>query len=144
MVFSLIFLHLQEHKTGHAIGMIRPLILMFWSFVQICMFCDLGENVCCRFQIFNKEIYDSDWYSLPIKIQHMIPTIILTTQKAMILYGFGNVPCTHEALKTVSLFSIFWTVQNKIMNIFLSFFFNFRQLMLPFPTTWFFDRWNEN
>lgn len=60
---------LQEHKTGHAIEMVKPLILMFWSFVQVFMFCDFGENVTGGFEALNDAILENDWYTFPIEIQ---------------------------------------------------------------------------
>lgn len=103
--FEFFSLHLQEHKTGHAIEMVKPLILMFWSFVQVFMFCDFGENVTGGFEELNDAISENDWYTFPIGIQRMFPIIMISIQKTVILRGFGNIPCTREAFKKVSFFS---------------------------------------
>lgn len=84
--------------------MVKPLILMFWSFVQVFMFCDFGENVTGGFEELNDAILENDWYTFPIGIQRMFPIIMISIQKTVILHGFGNIPCTREAFKKVSFF----------------------------------------
>lgn len=84
--------------------MIEPSILMLWSFIQILMFCELGENVTSGFSALCDTIYFGDWYFYPMKIQRMLPTIMIVTEKPVELRGFGNIPCTREALRKVSVF----------------------------------------
>lgn len=77
-------------------------ILMFWSFAANFLFCEFGENVTRRFNELDKTICQSEWYLLSIEIQRMLPTIIMITQKEIILQGFGGVDLTREAFKRVS------------------------------------------
>lgn len=85
--------------------MIRLLILVFWSFVANFLFCEFGENVTSHFNELNDIIGQGEWYSLPINIQQMLPTIMVITQKQIILRGFGGIVLTREAFKTVRSFS---------------------------------------
>lgn len=92
--------------------MVKPLILMFWSFVQVFMFCDFGRSVTDGFEALNDVILDSEWYLFPIEIQHMFPIIMISVQKGVALRGFGNIPCTREAFKNVRLFYVYhYTLQ---------------------------------
>lgn len=77
-------------------------ILMFWSFAANFLFCEFGENVTRKFNELNYIICQIEWYLLPIDIQRMLPFIMMTTQKQIILQGFGGVQLTREAFKTVS------------------------------------------
>lgn len=79
------------------------MILSFWSFVQIFMFYDFAENVTAGFEELKDAIFDVDWYTFPIGIQRMFPMIIISTKKLVVLKGFGNIPCTRKAFKTVIL-----------------------------------------
>lgn len=65
------------------------------------MFCHYGENVTSQFDTINYAIYDCDWYLFPNEVQRILPTVMMSTQKQMVLRGLGNVVCTREAFKRV-------------------------------------------
>lgn len=67
------------------------------------MFCYFGENITNQFNVINHAIYGCDWYLFPHEVQRILPTIMVSTQRPLILRGFGNVVCTREAFKNVSL-----------------------------------------
>lgn len=81
--------------------MVQPSILMCWSFVQILMFCDLGENVTTGFSTLGDSIYFCDWYNFPLEIQRTLPTLLMVAEKSVELRGFGNIPCTRKAFRKV-------------------------------------------
>lgn len=67
------------------------------------MFCECGERVTKEFLEVNDRICQLKWYSLSIKMQRMLPNILLATQEPVVVQGFGNCSCTREAFKNVSL-----------------------------------------
>lgn len=87
--------------------MIKPLILCFWSFVQVYMFCDFGENVTNGFASLNETIFACNWYTSSTEIQKMVIVIMISMQKTMIIRGFGNIPSTREAFKKVNILQRF-------------------------------------
>lgn len=86
------------------LAVVSIFILMFWSFAANFLFCEFGEQVTRKFNQLNDIICQSEWYLLPNDIQRMLPTIMMTTRKGIILQGFGGVELTREAFKTVSFF----------------------------------------
>lgn len=83
--------------------MIRPLFLIFWSFATIFFFCENAERVTGRFEEIDDSICQSDWYSYPIELQRMIITVMMGTQKPVIVRGFGNLLFTRQSFKQVNL-----------------------------------------
>lgn len=78
----------------------------FYSFVMIFWYCEYGERICSRFDEINDVIHQTDWYLLPVKMQKMIPTILIAAQRPVLLMGFGNVACTRENYKKVKFISV--------------------------------------
>lgn len=66
------------------------------------MFCDLGESVSNGFDALDEAVCSGNWYTFPIEIQRILPTILLATQKPVLLRGFGNIPCLRETYRKVS------------------------------------------
>lgn len=83
--------------------MIEPLTLIYLSFGAIFIFCNCGENLTSRFNELSDAIYECEWHLFPNNIQRVLPIIMNSAQKAIILRGFGNVSCTREAFKEVSI-----------------------------------------
>lgn len=77
-------------------------ILIFWTFVTNFVFCEFGEHVTSHFNELNNIICQAEWYSLPINIQRMIPTIMMTTKRQIIVQGFGGVALTRKSFQIVS------------------------------------------
>lgn len=78
--------------------------MMFWSFVQIFVFCNCGERINGGFEELSDTLYECDWYTASMGIQQMIPTVMIATQQK-VLRGSGNIPCTREAFMEVSIFA---------------------------------------
>lgn len=118
--------------------MIRPCILMFWSFIHVFMFCDLGEKVSNGFDTLNESIFIGDWYTLPIEIQRILPTILLATQKPVTLRGFGNIPCMRQTFRKVS-----WILWKKHWNCTFIVGIILRLRTAVFHISWFFGLLNK-
>lgn len=86
--------------------MIRPIILDFWSFGTLFVFCHVGEIVCSRFEEIDKAIYQSEWYTFSSKTRKIFPIIMHKAQQPVIICGFGNLQLSHDSFKRVS--SVFW------------------------------------
>lgn len=81
--------------------MIRTFFLTFWSFQIISVFCGFGEMVTDQFEIFDDELAQCNWYSLPIKLQRQYGIFMSGAQQTTYIRGFGNIECTRESLKQV-------------------------------------------
>lgn len=70
------------------------------------MYCDFGEKITTQFQEFNNELNKSNWFEFPIDYQRMYVIVLANAQQMVIVKGFGNIPCTREAMKNVILINI--------------------------------------
>lgn len=75
--------------------------LIFWAIIPIFVFCELGINVTDRFNRIPDQIYDSEWYTFPMDIQRILPTVMVAAQQPLVLQGFANLKCTRESFKKV-------------------------------------------
>lgn len=64
--------------------------------------CELGEHVAQKFDTFNMELCQCNWYMFPIKIQRMFQIFITDTQKPKFIRTRGNILCTREVFKEVN------------------------------------------
>ena len=72
-----------------------------FGFVFIC--CEVGERFSGSFNEIC-DIFDQfNWYLLPVKIQQMLPTVILIAQLPVVIECFGSILCLREAFKSVGL-----------------------------------------
>lgn len=76
-------------------------VLIFWAFIQILIFCELGKRVTDRFAHISDVIYFSEWYTFPKEIQQMLPTVLVAAQEPVVLQGFANLKCTRDSFKKV-------------------------------------------
>lgn len=96
-------------------------ILIFWAFVQMFIFCNLGENMTTRFSQIDNLIYCCDWYTFPYEIQRILPTVMMSAQQPIIFQGFANLKCTREAFKKVKCKYILWQLMEKCLIFFVVF-----------------------
>lgn len=75
--------------------------MVFWTFILIFFFCELGEMVTDQFHQFSDELGQCSWYLFPIELQRMLVTFMVNAQQPVIIHGFGNTLCTREAFKLV-------------------------------------------
>lgn len=86
--------------------MIRPLILVFWSFFGFFLMCNFGEQVSNQLDAITDSIYECEWYSFPIEEQKMLLTVMIATQQPIIFNGFGNIQLTRDTFKKVHIFFV--------------------------------------
>lgn len=82
--------------------LIRPLTIIFWSFVSIFLTCDFGERVSNRFDVIDDVLCQFEWYDLPLEVQKMLPIIMMSTQQTVVFKGFGNILLLREVFRKVS------------------------------------------
>lgn len=86
--------------------LLQPLFTVFWSFFEIFLYCEFGENVTSRFDDVYKAICESDWHSFPIEIQKNLPIIMVAAQHHVHINGFGNVSFSRQTFKKVAFFNL--------------------------------------
>lgn len=100
---SFFFYFKNQSKSGADLfEMVTLSILIFWSFVANFLFCEFGENVTSHFNELHNTLCQTEWNLYPIDIQRLLPIIMMSTRKEIILEGFGGVQLTRQAFETVS------------------------------------------
>lgn len=99
ILFSMFFP--KSNGASNPMELPLALIFIFWSSVQMFVFCDLGERVSDQFSQVDNAIYFCDWYKFPKEMQRMLPIIMISSQEPVTLTGFANLSCTREAFKKV-------------------------------------------
>lgn len=119
--------------------LIQPIVLMFWSFSLIFLYCESGEFVSIRFDGINDSIFESDWHLLPHDFQKMLPIILNVTEKPVTISGFGNIALTRDTFKKVLLLLlllysiliyIFTSNSKQVTNSGFTYFMIFRQFAI--------------
>lgn len=64
--------------------------------------CELGQRITNAFSSLDEALNELDWYSLPIEIKKILPTIMISTQETVALNCFGSILCGREVFKSVS------------------------------------------
>lgn len=65
--------------------------------------CETGQGLTYEFIKFDNEINQMDWNFLPIKVQRLLPTIMINTQQPLEILCFGSTACGRETFKKVNL-----------------------------------------
>lgn len=76
-------------------------IKLFYSYTVCFLYCEIGEDLRSRFDELADAMHRCDFIVLPIEIQRIIPTIIMSLQLPPILQGFGNIQLTRHTFKYV-------------------------------------------
>lgn len=94
---------MQSQDLPDTMKLMKNIILTFWSYTIILIDCESSEYATDQFNNIN--IYHQwDWYTFPVSIQRILPTIINGNQKPVVLQGFGNILCNRETFKNVMIF----------------------------------------
>lgn len=86
--------------------MIITAIIVASALIFLSAFCMFGENVTMRFDRLDDNLYQCNWYLLPIGMQRMLITVMANTQRTAAIIGYGNFECTRERLQIVNRISI--------------------------------------
>lgn len=74
---------------------------MFWSFIMIYVYCEMGQNVTDQLDNHEYELGQSNWYLFPIELQRIHSIVLAIAQHPTTINGYGNIVCSREAMKLV-------------------------------------------
>lgn len=81
--------------------MIRVGFLIFWSFVILFIFCECSQHVTNKFDTFNDELSQCDWYLFTNAMQRMLLIVLVNAQQSIFIHGYGDIQCTRDTFKNV-------------------------------------------
>lgn len=103
-VFSLFFFWLvkQSRVDSSPFEILYPLVLLFWAFAVVFVFCEFGEQVSNQYEYFNDELCECDWYLLPVEMQRILSIVMMNSQQPIFIQGYANTLCIRYTFKTVT------------------------------------------
>lgn len=87
----------------HPIEMVNTLVRVLWSYTLFWIFCSCGGMVTTRFNTFDDELYQCQWYALPMEAQQLLMIFMANTQKPTTIRGYGNVVCSRRTFQRVNI-----------------------------------------
>lgn len=66
------------------------------------MICYVGEGVRTKYLQLNDAIYDVSWYLYPVKLEKLVPLMLMHAEKPAKFESVGGLDCSLETLKTVT------------------------------------------
>lgn len=66
------------------------------------IFCHFGENVKTAYLDLSDSIYGISWYLYPVKIQKLLPVILMSSAKPIRFESVGSLDCSYETFKSVN------------------------------------------
>lgn len=73
------------------------------ALVTVLIVCELGQRMSDAFDGIDFTTEQFDWYSFPINIKRMLPTIMAIVQQPAELECFGSITATREVFRKVSI-----------------------------------------
>lgn len=84
--------------------------LFFWSFALFLISCEIGERAINECNKIEYEIYEFDWYTFPIEIRKILPTLILVAQEKCVVKLFGSNAVCRNTFGCVSVINDLYMV----------------------------------
>ena len=78
-----------------------PVFELFVSFNLVFICCELAGRLSDEFVEICSEIERIKWYSLPLKMQQILPFVLIHAQEPVDFECFGSMPCDRETFKRV-------------------------------------------
>lgn len=74
-----------------------------YSMIDVHVLLNLGQRFSNSFNEISSEIFaEFDWYLLPIKMQQMLPIIIIHSHQPVDIRFFGSISCSRIQFQKVS------------------------------------------
>lgn len=101
--FSTVFLSLflKSDHNSIPIDLTKSMFMVFWTFIVIVAFCEIGEMVCNQFNSFHAKLIECNWYFYPNEMQRMFAIFMSDTQQQTNIRGLGNILCARCKVKQV-------------------------------------------
>lgn len=106
--------------------LIRPLTVIFFSYLTIFFFCETAQQITEQYDEIESVFCQCNWYSYPIEVQQIIPTIMMATQKEIAIRGFGNLIFNRASFYQVFTCKILCIVYSFLISNLALFFFSFQ------------------
>lgn len=80
---------------------VKRVNICFCSFVNICLYCEMGQTVTNQFVEFEVELHRSKWYLFKTELQRNYLIFLAIAEQSITAYGYGQIECIRLSLKKV-------------------------------------------
>lgn len=94
---------IQSQASPNISALVRLICLQFWAYFSILLICELGDRVINHFEDIDIS-YLCNWHMFPTNVRRILPMVLMNTQFAVTLAGYGNIPCSRDTCKRVIQF----------------------------------------
>lgn len=95
------FLFLFQSQNAN-VEMIIPILGLFCTLTILYSSSELAGKMSIEFDKINNMIKEFSWYLMPIKMQKMLPMLMINTQQTVGFICFGSLLCNRVTFKKVS------------------------------------------
>lgn len=92
----------QSYDSDDLFLVMFPILQFSASFGILFVACELPGRLSDRFDAINSQINKFNWYLFPLKMQQILPVVMIYAQQPVYLECFGSIPCDRETFKRVS------------------------------------------
>lgn len=83
--------------------LIEAIFFAFCAIALVLVVCELGQRFSNAFQEFDLVINQLEWYSYPLIVQRMFPTLLINAHDPIVIKCFGSILCERDTFKRVRL-----------------------------------------
>ena len=91
----------QSQDTIDSVDLLNTVFLGLCALTTVFVICELCQQISNAFEEFNDMIGQFKWYLFPVKVQRILPTIIINAQQPVYLDCFGSIACNRDTFKRV-------------------------------------------
>lgn len=89
------------HGDINTVELFESTLYGSWASALLVFGTEMGQIFGNRFEAVINKVEELDWYLLPMKIQRILPIIMINTQPLIYITCFGSITCSRETLKKV-------------------------------------------
>lgn len=81
--------------------MLATIFFTVYAFGTVFVICELCQRISDQYDELNDIFGQIKWYLFPMKIQRLLPLIVMSTQELVSIECFGSIACDRETSKKV-------------------------------------------
>lgn len=92
---SILFIRSSHSLKKSLFSLLQKIVMVFFS-------CEIGQRFSDAYKEIDDKIDEFNWYLMLMKIQRILPIIMINTQQPIFIECFGSSTCSRETFKKVN------------------------------------------
>lgn len=94
----------QSQDNINSVVLLESIFCGFWAFVVVFFANEIGQRFSASFEKIEYEFDQLNWYLYPIKLQRIVPIMIVNVKQPIAIEFFGSAVCSREQFKKVRIY----------------------------------------